>query len=233
VYLPLSSEDARQIGYFGGYWTIELLANYFQCFFSVIDMIPDTRYSLIIRLGDPADNDAWSEFESVYRPLVYRAARAQGLQDADAHDVVQQVMISISRALGQRPHEEGRAKFRTWLFCVTRNAIINAIQRRPSDRGSGHSDQLHLLHELPAEAEDPMEAEYNRAVFHWAADKIRKEFAEETWQAFWLTMVADMSCEDAAEKLGKEIGAVYAARSRIVRRLRKKVEEFDDTSQIL
>ena len=198
-------------------------------------MIPDTRYSLICRLGDGTDVDAWAEFESVYRPVVYSSARAQGLQDADAHDIVQQVMISISRALQLRPHDVERAKFRTWLFRVTRNAVINAIQRRPNDRGTGDTDQLQMLHEMPETASESsaMEAEFKRSVFNWAAEKIRHEFAEDTWQAFWLTMVAGVSCEDAAEKLGKEIGSVYAARSRIVRRLRKKVDEFDDSSHIL
>ncbi|MFO0940273.1 MAG: hypothetical protein U0930_05845 [Pirellulales bacterium] len=77
------------------------------------------------------------------------------------------------------------------------------------------------------------EDDYQRAIFGWASSKVRQEFAEETWQAFWLTAVEGLSCEKAAEKLGKEIGAIYAARSRIVRRLKKKVEEFDESSQML
>jgi RNA polymerase sigma-70 factor (ECF subfamily) len=204
-------------------------------FLSIGLMIPDTRYSLISRLSDDSDQDAWTEFESVYRPVVYQAARKHGLQDADSHDLVQQVMISITRALKQRPHDQQRAKFRTWLFRVTRNAIINAVQRRPSDMGSGNTDQLKLLNALPSAPEDEhqWEDDYQRAIFGWASNKVKQEFAEETWQAFWLTAVEGLSCEKAAEKLGKEVGAIYAARSRIVRRLKKKVEEFDESSQML
>lgn len=198
-------------------------------------MIPDTRYSLIFRLSDGSDQEAWAEFESVYRPVVYQAARKHGLQDADSQDLVQQVMISIARALQQRPHDQQRAKFRTWLFRVTRNAIINAIQRRPNDLGSGNTDQHRLLHSVPSEADEEgqWEDDYQRAIFTWASNRIRQEFAEDTWQAFWLTAVEGISCEQAAEKLGKEIGSIYAARSRVVRRLKKKVEEFDQTSQML
>lgn len=197
-------------------------------------MIPDTRYSLITRLADAADQDAWAEFESVYRPVVYHAARAHGLQDADAQDLVQQVMISIARALKQRPHDDQRAKFRTWLFSVTRNAIINSVQRRPSDCGTGDTDQIKRLQSVPNPVDDSavIESEYKRAVFNWAAGKIKQEFSEETWQAFWFTMIDGMSCEQAAAKLGKEVGSIYAARSRIVRRLKKKVEEFDESSQM-
>lgn len=197
-------------------------------------MIPDTRYSLISRLTDGSDQDAWAEFEAVYRPVVYQAARKHGLQDADSQDLVQQVMISIARALKQRPHDQQRAKFRTWLFSVTRNAIINSVQRRPNDMGAGNTDHLRLLHAVPAASEeDQWEADYQRAVFAWASNKVRQEFSEDSWQAFWLTAVEGLSCEKAAEKLGKEVGAIYAARSRVVRRLKKKVEEFDQSSQML
>lgn len=198
-------------------------------------MIPETRYSLISRLSDDRDQDAWAEFETVYRPVVYNSARKHGLQDADAQDLVQQVMISIARALKQRPHDRQRAKFRTWLFSVTRNAIINSVQRRPNDLGVGNTDNLKLLQNVAQSVDEAAkwESDYQRAIFHWAANKIRQEFADETWQAFWLTTVDGISCEAAAEKLGKEVGSIYAARSRIVRRLKKKVEEFDQSSQML
>ncbi|MFO0940272.1 MAG: hypothetical protein U0930_05840 [Pirellulales bacterium] len=83
----------------------------FAYFDALVMMIPDTRYSLISRLSDGSDQDAWAEFESAYRPVVYQAARKHGLQDADSLDLVQQVMISIARALKQRPHDQQRAKF--------------------------------------------------------------------------------------------------------------------------
>ena len=45
---------------------------------------PDTRESLLIRLGDPANDAAWREFLEIYRPVIYRLACRQGLQDADS-----------------------------------------------------------------------------------------------------------------------------------------------------
>ena len=196
-------------------------------------MIPETKTSLILRLADHHDQDAWQEFEEVYRPVIYHAARRGGLQNADAEDVVQQVMASVARALQQRPHDHQRARFRTWLFRVIQNSVLNAAQRRPPDRGAGETDVLNQLSSVPGpDADsDTMEAEYQRSVFQWAARQIRSEFHHETWAAFWKTMVEGASCEAVAAELGKEVGSVYAARSRIVRRLRKKIGEFDDSSQ--
>lgn len=197
-------------------------------------MIPETKISLILRLADRDDHEAWQHFETVYRPVVYKTARGKGLQDADAEDVVQQVMASVARALEKRPHDKQRAKFRTWLYRVTHNAIINAIQRRKPDRGAGDTHVLDQLKQVPLSMAESqmMDSAYQRSVFQWAAERIKAEFQEDTWQAFWITMVDNVSCEAAAEQLGKQIGSIYAARSRVVRRLKQKIQEFDDTCQV-
>jgi DNA-directed RNA polymerase specialized sigma24 family protein len=78
-------------------------------------------------------------------PVIERLAMRRGLQTADAEDLVQQVMISISSAMEKRPHDPQRAKFRTWLHRVAENAILNALTRRKPDRGSGRTDFLELL----------------------------------------------------------------------------------------
>ena len=113
-------------------------------------MVPETQLSLILRLADCQDSEAWTHFEKVYRPMVYELARKRGLQDADAEDVVQQVTASVSRALQSRPHDKQRAKFRTWLYRVTHNAIINAIQRRKPDRGAGDTMAFGAIESGPA-----------------------------------------------------------------------------------
>lgn len=197
-------------------------------------MIPETKISLILRLANRDDHEAWQHFETVYRPVVYKAARSKGLQDADAEDLVQQVMASIARALQRRPHDKQRAKFRTWLYRVTHNAIINAIQRRKPDRGAGDTRVMEQLSQIPLSMAESqlMDSAYQRSVFQWAAERIRTEFQEDTWQAFWLTMVEGVGCDEAASQLGKHVGSIYAARSRVVRRLKQKIEEFDDTCQV-
>ena len=73
--------------------------------------------------------------------------------------------------------------------------------------------------------QESLECEYRRSLFRWAAQRIRSEFAEATWDAFWLTTVDGMCVEEAGRTLGKTVGAIYAARSRVMRRLRDEIEQ--------
>ena len=189
---------------------------------------PETRASLLIRIRDPADQAAWQEFVEIYEPVIQRLARQKGLQQADADDVSQQILAAVAGAVEQREHDRKRAKFRTWLHRVAHNAILNAITRRKPDRGSGDSALLAVLNarELPAGPDsDLLRLEYRREVFRWAARRVRPEFHSSTWEAFWLTAVEGQAVEAVAAELGKKPGAIYAARSRIIRRIQDKVSE--------
>jgi RNA polymerase sigma factor (sigma-70 family) len=191
---------------------------------------PETRASLLIRVRDPADQAAWSEFVEIYRPIILRLARQKGMQEADADDVAQQVLVAVAKAVQQREHDPRRAKFRTWLGRVAHNAILNALTRGKPDRGSGDSALLALLsgHESHTGPDsDLLRLEYRREVFRWAARQVRKEFHQATWDAFWLTAVEGRAVEVVAEELAKNRGAVYAARSRVIRRIQEKVAEYE------
>ncbi|MFO1044315.1 MAG: hypothetical protein U0941_21225 [Planctomycetaceae bacterium] len=60
-------------------------------FGGVIEMplTPETRLSLIWRLQSGTDADAWTEFSSIYRPVIVRLSLSKGLQAADAEDLAQ------------------------------------------------------------------------------------------------------------------------------------------------
>ena len=156
-------------------------------------------------------------------------AQQKGMQDADADDVAQQILVSVARAVEKREHDPQRAKFRTWLNRVAHNAIINALTRGKPDRGSGGSVLLHALNdqETPTgPASDLLRLEHQREVFRWAARQVRQEFQQDTWEAFWQTAIEERSVEDVANELEKNPGAIYAARSRIIRRIQEKVMEY-------
>jgi len=195
-------------------------------------MEPTTRPSLVLRLRDPADGAAWAEFVELYEPLVHRLARSKGLQDADAHDLTQEVFTAVAAAVSRWDPDPAKGRFRAWLSRITRNLLVNflaAHRRRPC--GSGSTSIQELLEAQPAA--DPgavaeFDAEFRRQVFHWAAERVRIEFSESTWLAFWKTGVENRAVASVAEELGMSAGAVYIARSRVLAQLRERVQEFTD-----
>lgn len=191
---------------------------------------PETRPSLIVRLKDRADDEAWFEFTEIYRPVIFRLACRRGMQPADADDLVQQVLSSVARVIDRWEDDPQRARFRTWLTRVATNAILNALNRRPRDCGAGGSDLIDLLGAQPADGpgSNLVRIEHRREVFRWAARQVRPEFQPETWNAFWLTAVDGREIADVARELNRSHGSIYAARSRVMRRLREKVGEWEE-----
>jgi RNA polymerase sigma factor (sigma-70 family) len=195
---------------------------------------PATRLSLLVRLCDARDDEAWSQFVEIYAPLVYGYARKHGLQDADAADLTQDVLQAVSGAIRRLDYDPRRGSFRGWLFTVVRNKLRNfvAAQKRPG-RASGGSDAQNLLNEVPAREEDQSawwDEEYERRVFAWAAEQLRVRFSESTWQAFWQTAVEGKTGPQAARELRMSVAAVYLAKGRVMAKLKELIRETLDES---
>jgi RNA polymerase sigma-70 factor (ECF subfamily) len=195
-----------------------------------MNVSPETRASLLIRLKNRADDEAWSEFTEIYQPLIYRLARQKGLQHADADDLVQQVLSAVARVIDRWESDPNRARFRTWLSRVATNAILNALSRRSADRGTGDSQFQDLLDAQAAEGpgSELVRLEHRREVFRWAARQIRAEFQPATWDAFWLTAVEGRDIDELAREQHRTCGSIYAARSRVMRRLQEKVRDWEE-----
>ena len=95
------------------------------------------------RLADASDDAAWQTFERVYQPAVYRYARSRGLQEADALEVVQDVMVAVHRAMDQWEPSRRAGSFRAWLAEAARRLTLQALRQRDK-RGSPKND-LHVL----------------------------------------------------------------------------------------
>src|ERR671936_1315111 len=93
---------------------------------------PTTRASLLVRIRDPHDTEAWRQFVQLYASVVYGYARKRGLQDADAADLMQEVFRAVASAAGRLDYDPKRGTFRGWLYTVTRNKLYTFLdgQRR-------------------------------------------------------------------------------------------------------
>jgi RNA polymerase sigma-70 factor (ECF subfamily) len=193
---------------------------------------PPTSASLLVRIRDSRDQEAWRQFVELYAPVVYGFARKRGLQDADAADVMQDVLRSVAGAAERLNYDPARGSFRGWLYTVARNKVFNFLDagQHRIGRGSGDTGVREKLEEQP-EPELNLAAswdeEYERNLASIAMRRVQGEVQEATWQAFWRTAVEGQSAREAGNALGMTPGAVYVARSRVLARIKDEVRRLE------
>ena len=191
-----------------------------------------TRFSLILRLKENADAEDWQQFCELYQPLIYRIGRLGGLQEADANDFVQDVLVRVAKSVSQFETDSRLGSFRGWLGTIARNLLIDFLRQQSrlpvTADGSGVA---RLIAQLPGRGDETQfyESQFQKRIFFWAASEVKPAFSNSTWQAFWQTSVDQLPMEQVAKELGISTGAVYIARSRVIARLRRVIEaaQFD------
>jgi RNA polymerase sigma-70 factor (ECF subfamily) len=194
-----------------------------------VDESPLTRASLLVQLRDGSNHQAWQEFMNLYGPVVYGFARKRGLQDADAADLMQDVLRSVSTSIGRLDYNRNQGTFRGWLFTVTRNKIFNFLSARrirPQSSGDSSTNRLLASHPDASDGAETWEVEYQRRLAAIAMERVKAEFQENTWRAFWLTAVEGIAAAEAGQQTGLSSGAVYVAKSRVLARLKEEVESM-------
>lgn len=191
--------------------------------------LPKTRVSLVLRLAEASDVQAWHEFADIYAPAIFRLALRKGLQPVDAEDVTQRVLLGVARAIERFSPDAERATFRTWLGRIARNLIADHF--RKESRAPETSEVGSWLAAPVGESVDAeFELEHRRAMFEWAAARVQERVNDSTWSAFQITAVDNESAQAASERTGLSLGAVYVARSRVLKMLRLEVERIGDVA---
>jgi RNA polymerase sigma factor (sigma-70 family) len=192
-----------------------------------------TSRSLLCRLKDWRDHQAWITFLKRYGDGIGTACRRHGLPPDAAAEVKDRVLFKLPLRLRKFVYEP-KLTFRGWLGRLVRNEVIDFRRqnaRLPFVQGSGDSVvQQRLLEQLAAPAERPEDAEINRqrSLQKLAAtieNAVRTRVDPETWQAFWLTEIEGLTTKEAAAKLGKTFAATYMAALRVRGHLRREGEK--------
>ncbi len=177
--------------------------------------------------------EGWERFVHLYTPLIYSWCRKAGLQEADSADVCQEVFRDVSRGIHKLQYDQPSHSFRGWLWTITRGAIGRHFRKlATAPVATGGSNSLRQLGEVPDWINNDQVPESGRAeaeVMRRAAELIKDDFEEHTWQAFWLSAVEDLPAADIGERLGMTKNAVRQAKFRVMNRLREFVG-FDGQS---
>lgn len=196
---------------------------------------PQTRFSLMARLTDAGDHQAWTEFTAIYEPLLLRLLGRYGLQDCDARDVCQQVLTAVAQDISRWQPDGKDQSFRRWLFRIARLRVLKFLTREQKRlRGTGGNTaqmQLEQAREPRPDVSTEFELEYRQQLIACAAEQIRGEFRDNTWTAFQLSFIDGLPIAEVAQQLEMTPGSIYVARSRIVARLKRRVQQkLDDES---
>jgi RNA polymerase sigma-70 factor (ECF subfamily) len=185
-----------------------------------------TSPSLLGRLQqEPADQQAWAEFVERYGRRIYGWCRQAQLQEADAEDVAQMVLVQLAKSMRDFAYDPSKS-FRGWLRTLTRHAWSDFVEaRQRGGRASGDSDTCAALHTVPAREDlvARLEEQFDQDVLDEATARVRLRIDPRTWEAFRLLAVEGLSGAEAARRLDRTVAAVFKARTRVQAMLRDEV----------
>jgi RNA polymerase sigma-70 factor (ECF subfamily) len=198
-----------------------------------------TSVTLLQRLrDDPQDETAWSEFVRRYGPKILLWARRWGLQEADAEDVTQDVLLKLNRKMASFTYDPARS-FRGWLKTMAHHVWIDLVRERRREGmavGGGQMDGFLSSLEAGDNLAEELQKVFRREVMERAMERVRELSAPQAWEVFRLTALEHWSGAAVAAHLGiPDVGRVYLVKSRVTQRVREEArrlgkDHFEDPS---
>jgi RNA polymerase sigma-70 factor (ECF subfamily) len=191
-----------------------------------------TSASLLERLRDQPEPADWHRLTSLYRPWLLGWLRRHGLDDCDAEDLAQEVLVVVLRELPYFQHNRRPGAFRAWLRTITLHRLqdfARARRYRPQPGSdSAFLDRLEQLEDPTSQLSRQWDQEHDFHLVRCLLARIEPEFQASSWQAFHAVMLEGNTPAEAAQRLGLTVNAVLIAKSRVLARLRQEGEGLID-----
>jgi RNA polymerase sigma factor (sigma-70 family) len=195
-----------------------------------VDDPSHTSVTLLGRLRqDATDQGAWNEFVARYEPKILQWCRRWGLQESDARDVTQDVLLRLQRLLGKFAYDPSRS-FRGWLRTLTHHAWRDLVDdRKRKGAGSGDTDMQKFFENVAAgdTLVQQLEEEYRGELLDQAMARVRTRVEPRTWDAFRLTTLEGCTGAAVADRLEMKIARVYTAKCEVKKLIRAEVRMLE------
>ena len=188
-----------------------------------------TSITLLARLRtDPGNPPAWKEFVRRYGPLLQKYCENWGLQEADAQDIAQEVLIKLVDKLKEFRYDASRS-FRAWLKTVTRHVVADEVRRNRRVRGAGGGALDRMLESVEGRegVVCVLEAAYQQELLEVALKRVRASVPPQQWDAFRLTALEGLSGLEASQQLAMPPSTVYSSKSKVQKRVCEELERLD------
>jgi RNA polymerase sigma-70 factor (ECF subfamily) len=189
-----------------------------------------TSATLLARLRQvPADQAAWGEFTERYGPKIFAWCRKWNLQQADAEDVTQTVLLKLAEKMQTFVYDPSRS-FRAWLKTITRHAWSDFWDTRGQAMAAGGTQAVQILHTAEAREDllQRLEGEFDRELLEAAVDRVRGRVTPRTWQAYEMTAIEGRSGAEAAQALGMKVATVFVAKSKVLKLLQEERQKLEE-----
>ena len=191
--------------------------------------LPTTRITLLARLRqDPTDQAAWGVFVECYARHIHRWCRQWKLQDADAEDVTQDILVKLTHKLRTIAYDPSRS-FRGWLKTVAHHAWRDFEDSRHARGAAGDSQVPELLLTLEAREDlaRRLEEAFDLELLDAAEVRVRLRVAPHTWEAFRLMALEGLSVADVAARVHLQVAMVYVAKSKVQKMLQEEIGKLE------
>ena len=184
-----------------------------------------TRPSLLFRMKDFGDRQAWEEFHGLYSPLLYRYATRRGLPPEDAEEIRDECLMIIARKISAFDYDRQRGTFKGWMFRIAHGLVVDWIRRRRT--AGADVEQMARVPDPHPSPEEVWDTQWKEEHLRYCFRMVRSEVCETTWQAFNLLLFSQCSVEEVCERLSINANQVYKAKSRILARIRRRWEDLE------
>ena len=193
-----------------------------------------TSISLLNRLQRTDDSTNWNRLVELYAPLLRVWLRKYDVQASDADDLVQEVLIAVSKELKSFDHSGRPGAFRSWLRTILTHRLRNfwrAEGRRPQARGDSDIERrLEQLEDPASELSEIWNRQHDRHVARQLLASTESSFEPSTWKAFFRVALEGARPDFVATELGISLNAVFIAKFRVLKRLRQEAEGLIESS---
>jgi RNA polymerase sigma-70 factor (ECF subfamily) len=183
-----------------------------------------TRSSLLERIRNPNDRDAWADVYKIYSPLMRALAKRNGVSADDADDLVHEGFLRLRDKIPEGRYQPQEGKFRAWLTTVMTNLVKNwkVKQARRHNRERAAEEPI---------VEGPkhqLDRDCRKLILDLALDKVRKATKPKTWACFEGFYLRGLSAKDVGAEVGLEPGAVHQNTHRVLQAVREMCAEFGE-----
>jgi len=195
--------------------------------------LPPTGVTLLARLRQhPTDQAAWAVFVECYGRHIYRWCRQWKLQDADAEDVTQDILVKLAQKLRAFAYDPARS-FRGWLKTVAHHAWRDfADSRGRANAAAGGSEVWELMQTIEAREDlvQKLAEAFDHELLEAAKVRVRLRVAPHTWEAFRLVALEGRPVAEVAAVVQMQVAMVYVAKSKVQRMLQEEIRKLEEGS---